>query len=209
VRDLRILDTLVRDIGPDAISLLSEARVAIVAWQLEEDLFTAAAASGGAVHGIESSATRTPRWKAVETALSKVQVLDDTLAYRSNLELEEIALLEHLNGLVPVALVPLALLALAAVGWAARGTRKLSREASQGRQVAERALAAKSALMRGEGVLRVELHRTDIAALVRDVVDDYRASGSAAGVTLQFAGSTQAGELPSSRSRIQSACARC
>jgi signal transduction histidine kinase len=254
VKDLRILDSLVRDIGPDAISLLAEARVSIMAWQQEEDMFIAADTSGATLHGAGASATRTPRWKAVQAALSKVQALDDTLASRSNFEREEIARLERLNGLVPAGLVPVALLALAAVGWTARRTRKLSREASRGRHAAEQALAAKSALIRGvthdlrnplgaargymelladgvlgpvpdaqvktvarlrslidvtldtvsdllelsraeEGVLSVDLHSTDIGALVRDVIDDYRASGSAAGVTLRFAASDH-GEAP-------------
>jgi signal transduction histidine kinase len=254
-RDLRILDSLVREIGPDAISLLAEARLAIGTWQQEEDLFTAADVSGATLHGTVGSATRSPRWKAFEAALSKVQRLDDTLAYASNLELGQIARLEHFNGLVPAALVPLALLALAAVGWTARTTRKLSHEASAGRLAAERALDAKSVLMRGvthdlrnplgaargyadlladgvmgpvpdaqartvarlrslidltldtvndllelsradAGVLSIDRLETDIAAIAREVVDDYRASGDAAGVDLKFEIADQEGDAP-------------
>jgi signal transduction histidine kinase len=148
-KDLRILDSLVRDVGPGAIALLADAKVAIESWQQEEDLFTSADTAGALLHGAGGSAIRSPRWRAVELALSKVQRLDDTLAFRSQLELNEIAHLEHFNGVVPIALVPFALLALAAVGWTARRTRKLSREASEGRTAAEQALTAKSALMRG------------------------------------------------------------
>ena len=147
--DLHLLDSLVRQQDAQAITLLAEARVAIRAWQAEEDLFAAGTAAGAARHGPAAGVVRTPRWLAVQGALARVQALDDELAERSRVELAEIARLERLNGMVPIALVPLALLALGAVGYTARRTRALSREAAAGRLAAEHALAARSALMRG------------------------------------------------------------
>jgi signal transduction histidine kinase len=147
--DMDSLSLVVRDAGPDAALLLADTRIAIAAWEQAEDVFARAGHGAAASDGVGGSAVRTERWKAVETALSTIQRLDDNLAIRSTLELAEIARLERLNNFFPVILVPLALIGLAAVGFTARRTRELSRQAAAGRASAEHALASRSALMRG------------------------------------------------------------
>jgi signal transduction histidine kinase len=147
--DIATLDSLVRQSGPDAIVLMANARIGIDEWRLSENRF-GFAADGAASKGVaEGSATRSRRWRSVQTALSSVERLDDNLGNESRTELAEISRLERFNDFVPLLLVPLALIGLAALGWTARRTRQLSREASAGRAAAEQALTAKSTLMRG------------------------------------------------------------
>ena len=149
-RDEAALDTLVRRAGPEAIARLSEARASIAAWQREESRFESDSRSASAVvHGATSSASRGRRWEAIEVAQSNLQHLEDELNARTAEQHVKIDQLERLGVIVPAGLVPLALLALGAVGWTARRTILLSQAAEAGRSDAERAMAAKSALMRG------------------------------------------------------------
>jgi signal transduction histidine kinase len=148
--DQRVLDSLVEQIGPAAIAHAESAKVAILAWQREDDQLAAQIhASGTAGHGSVRSTSRDQRWQAVEQALAMTQRLEDELTARTAAERAEIIRLQRINVVVPTALVPLALLALIAVAWAARRTLLLSHEASRGRLEAEAAMASKSALMRG------------------------------------------------------------
>jgi signal transduction histidine kinase len=246
--DRDTLEALVKEAGPTAVALLNEAHVAVGLWQRDEDRFALAARVDQAKDIAEGTAQRSARWRSVQNALARVQRLDDNLASQSSVELAEISRLERFNDFVPLVLVPIALLGLAALAWAARRTRQLSREASEGRTAAEQALASKSALMRGvthdlknplgaakgyadlltegvigpvgprqadilkrvqslidvtldtlndlvelsradAGMLSVDAHDTDIAALAREVVDDYTASGKKAtvGITIEIA----------------------
>ncbi len=245
-RDERDLDSLVRRAGPEAIAHFAEARASIVAWRREEDRFAAEADSETTiVHGATYSASRSRRWEAIEVAQANLQLLEDELNARSSEQHARIDQLERLGVIVPAGLVPLALLALGAVVWTARRTILLSEAAAAGQRDAERAMAAKSALMRGvthdlknplgaargyadlladgalgplpdsyvkmigrlrslltatldtvndlvevsradSGQLRIERRICDVAQLARDCVDDYRATGEAAGLTLGF-----------------------
>jgi signal transduction histidine kinase len=149
-RDERSLDSLVRLAGPEEISLFAEARASISAWQWEEDRFaTEASAAGVVVHGSAASESRGRRWEAVQVALADIQRLEDELNTRTNAEHADIERLGRLGVILPAALVPLAFLALVAVAWTARRTLLLSEAAETGQRNAERAMAAKSALMRG------------------------------------------------------------
>ena len=148
--DEHTLDSLVNRISPEAVARAEDAKLAIRAWQTEEDRLARQIRAGG--DGRLDSATtavRNRRWEAVERALASTQRLEDVLNAGTVTERAEIARLERINVLVPAALVPLALLALLAVAWTARRTLLLSHEASQGRLAAETAMASKSALMRG------------------------------------------------------------
>lgn len=245
-RDEQALDSLVRKTGPEAIARFSEARAAIAAWQREERRFEAESDSAPAVvHGLASSASRGRRWDAFEVAQDNMQHLEDELNARTADQHLLIDRLERLGVIVPAGLVPLALLALGAVAWTARRTILLSQAAELGKREAERAMAAKSTLMRGvthdlknpigaargyadlladgalgplpdaqskvvgrlrslltatldtvndlvevsradSGQLRIDRHACDVAQIVRDCVDDYRATGDAAGLTLAF-----------------------
>lgn len=150
VRDERSLDSLVRGVSPEAIARFAEARASIAAWRQEEDRFAARARTGrAAIHGVEATETRGRRWDAVALALANMQRLVDELTIRTKVELVEINRLERISVLVPIGLVPLALLALGAVAWTARRTLLLSKAAATGQRNTERAMAAKSALMRG------------------------------------------------------------
>src|ERR1035437_3187175 len=149
-QDERSLDSLVRGVSPEAISLFAEARASVAAWRREEDRFAAEARAGRAViHGAGATATRGRRWETVEIALADMQRLENELTTRTNVERVEINRLQRVSVLVPAGLVPLALLALCAVAWTARRTLLLSHAATAGQRNAERAMAAKSALMRG------------------------------------------------------------
>lgn len=246
IRDESGLDSLVRRAGPEAIARFSEARASIVAWQREESRFETEAKSRTAVlHGSTSSESRGRRWEAIEIAQANLQRLEDDLNARLSEQHVKINQLERLGVIVPAGLVPLALLALAAVIWTARRTILLSHAAEQGKLDVERAMAAKSALMRGvthdlknpigaargyadlladgalgplpeaqakmvarlrslltatldtvndlvevsraeSGQLRIDRRECDVAQIARDCVDDYRASGVAAGLALAF-----------------------
>jgi len=245
-QDERSLDSLVRRVSPEAISLFAEARASVAAWRREEDRFAAEARAGRAtIHGAGATATRGRRWETVEIALADMQRLENELTTRTNVERVEINRLQRVSVLVPAGLVPLALLALCAVAWTARRTLLLSQAAATGQRNAERAMAAKSALMRGvthdlknplgaargyaelladealgplpepqakmvsrlrsllsatldtvndlvelsradAGELKIDWHETDVALIARDTIDDYRASGDAAGLQLLF-----------------------
>ena len=245
-RDERTLDTLVRRAGPEAIARFAEARASIVAWQREESRFESESHSSHVVlHGASSSASRGRRWEAIEVAQENMQRLEDELNARTSDQHVQIDQLERIGVIVPGGLVPLALLALGAVAWTARRTILLSQAAELGQHEAERAMAAKSALMRGvthdlknplgaargyadlladgalgplpdaqakvvgrlrslltatldtvndlvevsradSGQLRIERRECDVAQIARDCVDDYRATGDAAGLTLVF-----------------------
>jgi len=147
--DEHLLDSLVRQIGPEAVAHAESARAAIAIWQREDDRLLAALRDGNAPRGDSASVMRNRRWEAVETALAATQRLEDVLTAGTLAERAEITRLERINVLVPAALVPLALLALGAVAYLARRTLLLSHEARQGRLDAEAAMASKSALMRG------------------------------------------------------------
>ena len=149
VVDEHLLDSLVRQVGPEAMRQADSARAAIRRWQQQDDRLFDAIRDGTMPSGDAAAALRNGRWEAVEEALNATQRLEDVLAARIAVERAEIARLERLNVLVPAALVPLALFALAAVAWLARRTLLLSHEASEGRLEAETAMASKSALMRG------------------------------------------------------------
>ena len=149
-RDEAALDTLVRRAGTEAVSRFSEARASIAAWQREEDRFAAESQSAKAVlHGSTSSRSRGRRWDAIEVAQANLQRLEDELNSRTADQHVKIDQMERLGVIVPAGLVPLALLALGAVIWTARRTILLSQAAELGQREAERAMAAKSALMRG------------------------------------------------------------
>ncbi|MEO8619993.1 MAG: HAMP domain-containing sensor histidine kinase [bacterium] len=149
-RDQHSLDSLVRRVGPEAVSRFAEARASIAAWRLEEDRFAAEARAGkSAIHGAGAAGTRGRRWETVQLALSNMQLLEDELNARTDEERAQISDLERMSVMVPGGLVPLALLALAAVAWTARRTLLLSHAAESGQRKAEYAMAAKSALMRG------------------------------------------------------------
>lgn len=148
--DEHLLDSLVRQVDPATLAYVQNARAAIRIWQQQDDRLLADLRDGTV--SVEDSATaarRNRRWEAVETALAATQRLEDALTARITTERAEIARLERINVLVPMALVPLALIALAAVAFLARRTLRLSHEARQGRLDAEEAMASKSALMRG------------------------------------------------------------
>ena len=245
-RDEQALDSLVRQAGPEAIARFSAARASIAAWQREELRFETESHSAQAVvHGTTSSASRGRRWEAIEVAQADMQHLEDELNARAATQHVLIDQLERLGVIVPAGLVPLALLALGAVAWTARRTILLSQAAELGKREAERAMAAKSALMRGvthdlknpigaargyadlladgtlgplpdaqakvvnrlrslltatldtvndlvevsraeSGQLKVDRRVCDVAQIARDCVDDYRATGDAAGLTLVF-----------------------
>jgi signal transduction histidine kinase len=245
-RDESVLDSLVRRAGPDAIARFAEARTAIAAWQREESRFEAEARSEKAVvHGATSSMSRGRRWEAIEVAQANLQRLEDELNARTYDQHVKLDQLERLAVIVPAGLVPLALLALGAVIWTARRTILLSHAAELGKRDVERAMAAKSALMRGvthdlknpigaargyadlladgalgplpeaqakmvarlrslltatldtvndlvevsraeSGQLRIDRRPCDLAQIARDCVDDYRATGQAAGLVLAF-----------------------
>ncbi|MDQ2667838.1 MAG: HAMP domain-containing histidine kinase [Gemmatimonadota bacterium] len=149
-RDEQALDSLVRRAGPEAIARFSEARASITAWQREEDRFQAESRSGHeVVHGAAASASRGRRWEAIQVAQDNMQRLEDELNARAADRHVQVDDLERLGVIVPAGLVPLALLALGAVAWTARRTILLSEAAAMGQRDAERAMAAKSALMRG------------------------------------------------------------
>ncbi|CAN5317875.1 hypothetical protein BH09GEM1_BH09GEM1_32650 [soil metagenome] len=258
VRDEGALDSLVRSAGAEAIARFAEARASIAAWQREEARFEAESHSSQTVlHGATSSASRGRRWEAIEVALANMQLLEDDLNAQTSTQRVRISQLERLGVIVPAGLVPLALLALGAVAWTARRTIMLSEAAAAGQRDAERAMAAKSALMRGvthdlknplgaargyadllaegtlgplpepqarmigrlrslltatldtvndlvevsradSGELRIERRACDVAQLARDCVDDYRATGEAAGLTLAFDVDPAAAEMISS-----------
>ncbi|MDQ2666648.1 MAG: HAMP domain-containing histidine kinase [Gemmatimonadota bacterium] len=146
----RALDSLVPRVGSVAMVLYDEARVSISSWQREEDRVIAATrATTGVVRGSAASGSRAPRWAAITVALANVQRLEDEMNTRTNVEHTDIERLGRLGVMVPAGLVPLAFLALAAVAWTARRTLLLSSAAATGQENAERAMAAKSALMRG------------------------------------------------------------
>ncbi len=148
--DERGLDSLVKHVGIESASLFGAATASIEAWRREEDRFAEQARTKqGATHGTSSTAARARRWEAVELALADLQKLEDELTRILLLQRTTLSHLERLSMLVPTWLVPLALLALAAVGWTARRTILLSQAAAKGQRDAERAMAAKSALMRG------------------------------------------------------------
>ena len=149
-RDEEGLDSLVRRAGPEAIGRFAEARASIAAWQREELRFEAESRSGVAVvHGAASGESRARRWEAIEVAQENLQRLEDELTARAAAQHDLIDRLERLGVIVPAGLVPLALLALGAVAWTARRTILLSQAAELGKREAERAMAAKSTLMRG------------------------------------------------------------
>ena len=245
-RDEGALDSLVRHTSPEAIARFAEARASIAAWQREEARFEAEShARNAVVHGSNSGPSRGRRWEAIEIAQDNMQRLEDELNGRLLDQHVQINQLERLGVIVPAGLVPLALLALGAVAWTARRTILLSEAAEDGKRNAERAMAAKSALMRGvthdlknpigaargyadlladgalgplpdaqakvvgrlrnlltatldtvndlvevsraeAGQLRIDRRECDVAQLARDCVDDYRATGEAAGLTLEF-----------------------
>lgn len=149
-QDEHALDSLVRQISPEAVARAERAKAAIRAWQTEDDRL-ARQISNDTDGRIDSATTETRnrRWEAVEIALRSTQELEDVLTAGTVTERAEIARLERRNVMVPAALVPLALLALLAVAWTARRTLLLSHEARRGRLAAESAMASKSALMRG------------------------------------------------------------
>lgn len=148
--DQRRLDSLVRRVSPEAIARFAEARESVAAWHREEDRFAIEARAGQqAVHGAMAAGSRTRRWEEVKLALANLQKLEDELTARTSVERIEITRLERIAVLVPAGLVPLALLALGAVAWTARRTLLLWEAAATGQADAERAMAAKSALMRG------------------------------------------------------------
>lgn len=147
--DEHLLDSLVRQVGPDAMAQAEHARAAIRGWQEEDDRLLDDLRDGTLPRGDSSAVLRNRRWESVETALAATQRLEDVLATRIAQERAQIARLERINVLVPTALVPLALLALIAVAWLARRTLQLTHEAREGRREAEAAMASKSALMRG------------------------------------------------------------
>lgn len=144
------LDSLVRQISPEAVAHAESAKAAIRAWQAEDDRLARQirADNGGRINAA-TTAPRNRRWEAVGVALESTQRLEDVLTAATTAERAEISRLERINVMVPAALVPLALLALVAVVWTARRTLLLSHEARQGRLAAEAAMASKSALMRG------------------------------------------------------------
>ncbi len=245
-RDEGALDSLVRRAGPEAIARFAEARASIAAWQREESRFeTESRSEHAVVHGAAASASRGRRWEAIEIAQDNMQRLEDELNARTSEQHVQIDRLERLSVIVPAGLVPLALLALGAVAWTARRTILLSEAAAMGQRDAERAMASKSALMRGvthdlknplgaargyadlladgalgplpeaqakvvvrlrslltatldtvndlvevsradAGQLKIERRECDVAQIARDCVDDYRATGDAAGLTLGF-----------------------
>ena len=251
-RDERALDSLVRRAGPEAIARFAEARASIAAWQREENRFETESRSGRTVvHGSTASALRGRRWEAVQTAQDDMQRLEDEMNTQAGDQHVQIDHLERLGVIVPAGLVPLALLALGAVAWTARRTILLSEAAAAGQRDAERAMASKSALMRGvthdlknplgaargyadlladgtlgpvpdaqakvvgrlrslltatldtvndlvevsradAGELRIERRECDVAQIARDCVDDYRATGNAAGLTLGFVADARA-----------------
>jgi len=148
--DEHLLDSLVRQISPEAVAHAESAWAAIRIWQAEDDRLRNELLDGTApVNSAASVAMRNKRWEAVEAALAATQRLEDVLTAGTMAERAEITRLERINVLVPTALVPLALLALVAVAYLARRTLLLSHEARQGRLDAESAMASKSALMRG------------------------------------------------------------
>ena len=148
--DEHLLDSLVRQLGPDAVAHAERARAAIRVWQQQDDRLLEDLRDGSLARGDTASAERrNRRWEAVQEALTATQQLEDILAAGTAAERAEITRLERINVIVPAALVPLALLALVAVAWLARRTLQLSHEASQRRNDAEAAMASKSALMRG------------------------------------------------------------
>ena len=147
--DEHLLDSLVRQLGPDAMVHAERARAAIRLWQHQDDRLLDDLRDGTLARGDSAAERRNQRWEAVEAALTATQQLEDVLAAGTAAERAEISRLERINVIVPAALVPLALLALVAVAWLARRTLQLSHEASQRRNDAEAAMASKSALMRG------------------------------------------------------------
>jgi signal transduction histidine kinase len=148
--DEHLLDSLVRQISPQAVAHAESARAAIRVWQREDDRLRTELLDGAApLSDSASEALRTRRWESVEAALAATQRLEDVLTAGTAAERAEITRLERINVLVPAALVPLALLALLAVAYLARRTLLLSHEARQGRLAAEAAMTSKSALMRG------------------------------------------------------------
>jgi signal transduction histidine kinase len=147
--DEHLLDSLVREVGPDAVAAAERAKAAIRVWQKEDDQLLIDLQDGSVAHNDSVAARRNRRWEAVESALGATQRLEEVLAARITAERAEITRLERINVLVPAALVPLALLALLAVAYLARRTLRLSHEARQGRLDAEAAMASKSMLMRG------------------------------------------------------------
>ena len=148
--DEHLLDSLVREISPEAVAHAESARAAIQVWQREDDRLLDALRDGTPPQNDSLAlALRSRRWESVEAALAATQRLEDVLTAGTIAERAEIARLERINVLVPMALVPIALLALAAVAYLARRTLLLSHEASERRLDAEAAMASRSALMRG------------------------------------------------------------
>jgi signal transduction histidine kinase len=149
-RDESRLELLVRRIDPEAVSRYAEARASISAWRREEERFSIVARDRhSAIHGANAAQTRGRRWEAVQVALANMQLLEDELNALIASQRLEITRLERISFMVPAGLVPLALLALLAVAWTARRTLLLSHAAAIGQEDAERAMAAKGALMRG------------------------------------------------------------
>ncbi len=239
--DQQKLDSLVRLTSSDAVLRFGEAREAIAAWQRDADAFVADVRAGRT----GASGDGRGRLEALQTALTSTRRLEEELTERAREERKQIQRMETLTTTVPMALVPVALLALAAVLATAQRTLTLARAAHEGRASAERAMAAKSALLRGvthdlknplgaaagyadllgdgivgpmpeaqaqvvqrlrrllavtldtvsdlldlsraeAGDLRVDRVATDVSGVVREAVDDYRASAAAAGVALSL-----------------------
>ena len=150
INDEHVLDSLVRQVDPQTVVYVENARAAIRVWQQQDDQLLADLRDGTLLRSDAASvARRNRRWEAVETALAATQRLEDVLAARITQERAQIARLERMNVIVPMALVPLALIALVAVAYLARRTILLTHEARQRRLDAETAMASKSALMRG------------------------------------------------------------
>jgi signal transduction histidine kinase len=150
VQNERILDSLVRGVSPDAVARFTEARASIAIWRREEDTFAAMRRSTRAgAPGGESAERRIQRWDAVALALANLQRLEDEVTITTMAEHAQIDRLERISLLLTVWLVPIALLALLALAWTARRTLQLTQAAAIGQRNAERAMAAKSALMRG------------------------------------------------------------
>lgn len=150
INDEHILDSLVRQVDPQTVVYVENARAAIRVWQHQDDQLLADLRDGTLLRSDSASvARRNRRWEAVESALAATQRLEDVLAARITQERAEIARLERMNVIVPMALVPLALIALVAVAYLARRTLLLTHEARQRRHDAEQAMASRSALMRG------------------------------------------------------------
>lgn len=242
------LDTLVRQIDPEAVTRFVELRQVVRAWRTEY----------APVNGTPSAAAAAPR----PDVLGAAERLDDFLEQRSADIRAHIRRLEAFSVWSAVVLVPIALGSVFAVFWAGGRVLAFAHESERDRAALARSIEARAALLRGvthdvknpmgaaagyaelledgiagtltpeqsemirrirrlvdvsletinellelaraEGAgLQVDIQRTDIAALVRDVAEDYRGAAREKQLALDVAPADGAAVVRTDPARVR------